>query len=62
MGREYLHLRRFAACVKLREMIASAVGFDPERRSLPTARLPTVPEAPRYMRHRRRQTDSGREH
>lgn len=40
----------YAACVKLREMIASAVGFDLGSRSLPTARLPTVPEAPRYMR------------
>ncbi len=38
-GVRYLHLRVYAACVKLREMIASAVGFDPSSRSLPTGHV-----------------------
>ncbi len=62
MGREYLHLRRLRRLCKLREMIASAVGFDPGQSQFATARLPTVPEAPRYMRPPQAEADSGREH
>lgn len=40
----------YAACVKLREMIASAVGFDPEQSQFADGKITNVPEAPCYMR------------